>query len=1002
MRRNVAIGVVVLLLLGLVVWWKFLRGGDDNTSGVGATAAGSGSAITGSGTRGSKQAPATKVALSGRVTRKSDGTGVAGAIVSITQKRSIEAMFDRGRGLDEAPTATTDKDGRWTLTDVGPGAYTLGATGPLLLPAARPVTVGDKAIDGLDFALDAGGAIASGTVSDVLGGPIPGAKVHARRQRNNPFTTDADIVASTDDKGAYQLALPPGDFVFVASHEAYTPGTRYFEMTTESVVIDFTLTPGATIRGQVVTTDGTPVPDANVAASEGGPNINLAAFSAGDVTDEKGNFTLKSLSPGALSLTAIGGGYSTVSPTIVEVGIGEQVDGVRVVVEKGFSISGKVVEKGTTKGIAGVRVGVFSIAASEAGMAREPSSEDGSFVIQGLRPAAYMAFAIGEEVMPEVGKNVEIVDKDVDDVIVEMASGVTLTGFVQPPGVANVSISPTMIGLGNMFEVAKSVLVRGESDETGAFTLKHAPAGAFKLEATTQDGRAGETPIVIENVDKSGLIVKLDERASIAGRVIDSTGAVVTDVEVHASPKAEKNAGFSFRMGGNQGGSSRTRKDGTFLIVGLDGGKHDVRVTDGRGRVAWASPPNKDKPNAPMEMDIKAGTKLTGVTLTVETRDGSIKGTVVMPDGKPAPDTWITITKERPKPKDDKKPDREDFDSDEMRSRWRGAGYAPVITNAEGRFSIEKLRRGTYKVVGENAKGSARGQKDSVKTGDTITLQLGRLGTLTGKVTVNGTPVSPYDIDCDPTTRDAFTSHEKRVTEKTGVYTLDRLPPGEYACNVVADAGKATAKVTVPAGDVTLDIVLVPWASVTGTVVSVLSGEPVVGVKLFANPEGGGSDRQAITELLGGKGPTSDARGAFTIARVSPGPGSLVVMPATGGFQPLAQQKFEAKAGQKLDVGAIKIVPPRVGDAGTIGIGTDTENDKLTVADVKEGGPAEAAGVRVGDRITTINGIDVATLTPAIAQNLIGSGNMSVGQKFVLGIERAGAVQQVTVVSVKW
>lgn len=66
-----------------------------------------------------------------------------------------------------------------------------------------------------------------------------------------------------------------------------------------------------------------------------------------------------------------------------------------------------------------------------------------------------------------------------------------------------------------------------------------------------------------------------------------------------------------------------------------------------------------------------------------------------------------------------------------MRSQWRGSGYAPVITNAEGRFSIEKLRRGTYKVVGESAKGSARGQKDGVKTGDTITLQLGRLGTRT-------------------------------------------------------------------------------------------------------------------------------------------------------------------------------------------------------------------------------------------------------------------------------
>jgi hypothetical protein len=1006
-RRNVAAGVVLLLLLALVVWWKFLRGSDDSATTASGDASGSGTVAARSAKSGGANAAATKVTLSGRVTRKSDGTGVAGAYISISQKVTIEAMLNRARGKEEAPLATTDKDGRWKLEGVASGSYTLGATGPALLPGSRAIVVGALSMDNIDFVLESGGAIASGTVSDVLGGPIPGAKVQARRNNNNPFSNEADIVAFTDDKGTYQLALPPGDLVFFASHEAYTGDTRFVEMTNESIVVDFTLTPGATIRGQVVTTEGKPVPDANVAASpEGGPSINIASFAAGDVTDDKGEFTLKSLAPGALSLTAVGGGYSTVSPTVVEVGIGEQVDGVRVVVEKGFSISGRVVEKGTTKGIPGVRVGVFSIAASQAGMGRNPSGEDGSFTIEGLRPAPYMVFAIGDEVMPEVGKSVELVDKDVKDVLVEMATGVTITGFVQPGTVASVSISPTMVGLGNMFEVAKSILVRAESDETGAFTLKHAPPGTFTLEAETQDGRAGEIPLVIENVDKSGVIVKLDERASIAGRVVDSTGAIVTDVTVHATKREKDGGNFTIRMGNRGGNSSvRTRKDGTFLIVGLDEGKHELRVTDGRGRLAWATPTNKDKPAAPIEIDVKATEKKTNVTLTVETRDGSIRGVVVMPDGKPAPDTWISISKDRPRKTDtgDKKPDGEDFDSDEMRS-WRGGDIAPVITNAEGRFSIEKLRRGTYRVVGENAKGSARGQKEGVKTGETITLQLGRLGTLTGKVTVDGKPVSPYDIDCDPVVREGWSSHEKRVTEKTGVYTLERLPPTEYSCNVTADAGQATAKVTVPAGDATLDIALVPWATVSGTVVSVLTGQPVEGVKLVASADGGRGigDRQSLTDLLGGKGPTSDASGAFTVPRVSPGPGSLMVMPATGGFRPLAQQKFEAKAGQKVDVGAIKIIPPRTGEAGTLGIGTDTEGDKLTVADVKEGGPGAAAGVQLGDRIVSINGLDVATLTPAIAQALIGSGNMDVGQKFMLGIERAGAVQQVLVVAAKW
>ena len=71
----------------------------------------------------------------------------------------------------------------------------------------------------------------------------------------------------------------------------------------------------------------------------GPPLADLGGGGDGDATafcDEEGNFVLRGLDSGALDLKAIGRGYSSNDPTIVEVGMGEEVDGVRVVVDRAY------------------------------------------------------------------------------------------------------------------------------------------------------------------------------------------------------------------------------------------------------------------------------------------------------------------------------------------------------------------------------------------------------------------------------------------------------------------------------------------------------------------------------------------------------------------------------------------------------------------------------------------------------------------------------------------
>ena len=109
-----------------------------------------------------------------------------------------------------------------------------------------------------------------------------------------------------------------------------------------------------------------------------------------------------------------------------------------------------------------------------------------------------------------------------------------------------------------------------------------------------------------------------------------------------------------------------------------------------------------------------------------------------------------------------------------------------------------------------------------------------------------------------------------------------------------------------------------------------------------------------------------------------------------------------ATDGERLDLGTIKIVPPRTGEAGTLGMGTEITEGALVVDSVKPGGPAEGAGVRVGDKIASINGIPVAELTAELAKTLLASGTVGVGQSFQLGVDRAGTAAQITVIAVAW
>ena len=911
------------------------------------------------------------------MTRTSDGAGIPGAVVSIAPAE-LMAMLVK----NDVPTmvAITDANGVWKAPRVRPGAYVVAASATGYLPSAHEkLTVGSgEQRSGVDIKLTAGGTVIRGTVTDVGGGPVGEARITANPDGMPELFGHADFIAITAADGHYEITLPDGDFVLTASHDDYRADRENIQVAGTSLTVDFKLVPGAVVRGQVVARDSNePVPNALVRGEREGRGGDSTA-----IADEHGNFTLRGLGSGTINISALGRGYASASPTEVAVGIAEQVDGVKVVVDRAYSISGRVVRKGKqSAGLPGVTLGAFSIAAKSFGIALEPSADDGSFEIVGLKRGSYMLFAVGEGSVPDVGKNVEIVDKDVKDVVIELDAGVTIAGRVEPPTAgAKITVSPTAsIGLANMFEAAKAALVHADTDASGAFTLKNVPSGSFTIEAAAKDGRAGSAPVLVAAVDQNGLVVKLEPRASVSGRVVDTSGKPAAGIKVD-SDRLDDDDRMKFSFGGRRDNTT-TAPDGSFKLVGLDAGKYRIKAIADRDD--YFSVKKDKKSPAAIELDLAATTTKTGVTLTIEARDGVIRGVVIGPDRKPAGDAWVTAHRAR---------DTSDMPARFSSRRWGGS--TPVLTNADGQFTVTKLERGTYDLVVEGPRGASHAEKPGVKTGDSATIQLLSLGTLTGKVTVAGALVVKYEIEC----KSPNGQREKQIEAKDGAYELDRLPPGAYECEVEADAGMATAKVDVAAGPTQRDFALTRWATVTGVVVSVLDKKPVSGVLVFA---GNDMSEKRFVSALTGTAPKTDANGRFVVERVALGKGKAVVM-GTEGFQPIGTRDYTASEGQRVDLGNIEVVPPRTGDAGTFGFSTNIENDKLLVASVKDGGPAAGAGVHVGDRITAINGRDVATLTLPIAALLLTSGNVGIGQPVMLTLDRGGTPLQVSLVSVKW
>jgi hypothetical protein len=1060
--RLIALILLALVLIGAGAWWTWGRdAGPETDSSADPEPLVDSSredALEAKQARRRDAAPLERVIVGGRVTRKADGAGVRGATILLARKGLVQGQAPTPGQPTIPLTATTDASGDWRLVDVEPGRYLLSATAAGFLPATRTDLRLVSGIDqlALDLVVEPGGQRLSGHVTDIGGGPIEGVLIQVTD------TTDIDLgfgraplAAMTDEDGRYALQVAKGRYALTTWHTDYVGAARQTELHEGPREEDFELVPGGTIEGVVLARpEGEPVAGALVTFADsrsggggnaGGFTTNIASDGARVISDEQGRFVIRGVRSGVVTLSARAPGHASATPIEVPLGIGEQVGGVELWVEPAFTLAGFVVPRGDPEGaIEGVLVGAWQMSPPTLIVAIAPTGDDGYFEIQGVRAGAWQVGALDEDhLMVLTGASATVKDQDVRDLILELDEGLRIRGRVDPPQPAKISVQmdPGSISLGNMVAGIMDTFAGDHTDERGEFEVGPVAGGGtfgtrkLKLTAFADSGDRGEIEVEIGRDDLADIVIPLTPRATVAGTVLDDRGAPQTHVSVEIRPveRAPGSGNFSMNLGGDA--DSPTSEEGGFAVRGLDLGKHQVVVEDGKGRALdWAEGLNPDGIDQPLAIDITDTVNTQFLALRVVPRDGVITGAVLDGEGLPVADAWVTASldegaqtlrrasstsaKPRPEERVGVVPDepKESSSLDWSRSSW--FAEPPVLTDENGFFTIQDLRRGgTYQVVAEGERGGARAVARAVAPGSRITLTLESLTTIAGRVIRQGKPVERYTLKLrGPVQR------EQQVYDAAGEFRVERLDPGAYTVSVKTDEGHGEAEVEVESGakaNVTIEIE--GWAVLTGELVVAASGEPMVGIAVHAIADSGDMDPEVGLGFLLGKGPKTDKQGKFRIDKVASGKGSVGFLDSgaslAGGGE-VAEVAYDVEAGETLDLGTIQGLPTSdvpVEERGTLQLGTrvatfaqrprppgteleqpaepaDEDADegplRLWVFSVEVGGVADLAGLEPGDEILTIDGQSVASLGASTAQTLLSRSRLRVGQSVRLESER--------------
>ncbi len=671
-------------------------------------------------------------------------------------------------------------------------------------------------------------------------------------------------------------------------------------------------------------------------------------------------------------------------------------------------ISGRVRDMLSDRGVADVTVtfAVIALAESAASSATTSSStsssfgpgtltaefdtvstEDGHYRLT-LPAGRYKIRASGADVvaLPETGTHLHVAagtepngdsDRRVDNVDIHVVRLARIHGRV-----ADEHGRPlAAIRVGHHTRIFEQIL---DSDDTvpvgeaisatdGAFTLQ-VPPGAVRLTAEG-DGRPQATTVVhwvAPGSDLRGIEILMPAGAEITGQVVDPAGTPVPEARIVAEAQRSTDTDADADARARQPGQAPEARhlvaegysddDGQFHLRHLPPGT--VHLT------ATAAGHGASKPVAA----VAAPTTQTARSWTLRLRPlAEIAGHVNDDGGNAIAGAAISVACDRNAPPSGSGSGSVRVDIADASLTLGTFETDPATTDDGGHFRMAAPKGGRCGLTVR-----AAGYTDlhhriprPIKATTSVTLTMLRAGAIAGHVTGGGIPrrnilvraerqgflpqtESANNAKADRNPDAAWLQRQVRSATGDGRFTIDDVPPGRYTVTAAAPGfapAEARDIIVRPGNTSRTTIELSPGASIAGTVRDEDSGRPVSGALIRTST---GSETAVAY---------SDADGRFTIADIRPGRRSVEVQhPAhigriISGLVLVAGEEHPLE----VTVTAIPFGADQTIEFAGIGAALAQGDRGLVVQQLLPRGPAESAGIQVGDIVVTIDGAQTAT-----------------------------------------
>jgi len=863
-----------------------------------------------------------------------------------------------GGGFREPTCATTGADGRFRLSGLLPGSYSVDSGAPRFIPGryrdARQVTAVRLALGetrtGIDITLQPGGVEVSGTVKDIGGGPVAGAWVRTSMQaRPDSVAARARSLAN----GSFRLWVAPGNLDLFARADGYADGWRRSAAPSQSV--DILLTPGSSLSGRVVDVGtGRAVAGARVSAVLHRKDSDLDSLSGtriAAVADADGRFRFSRLAPGRYKPAAMSpSGYGEASESVL-LGLGQSAEGVIIELHPAQSVSGRVVVAGDGAPCAEGLVHLDEVDGAQ--FRRETIDADGRVSFGGILPGRYRVSVTCAGIDAASAHPDVVVAADAPPAEQRWVVGgrkATIRGTVRSASgapVAHATVRAEARAWEGGQPAAWGTFTSSEPD--GTFQLRRIRGGTYELKALAADHPTTTDPVVVtvSEGEVATADIRLDAGGDVAGDVVDQRGQPVANMFVQAQRTGEGRRGDVVMGGG--GHESLTGQDGSFLLRGLRPGSYQLRAQQGG---PGGRPGVMGRHDMPV-VEVAAG-QTARARIVVENQTGVIRGRVVDENGKAITDAFVGC-------------EREPEDGPHGRGTYRAPRWlfegTSTVTDTDGGFVIDKLNPATY-TVRAYRRGGGEGQVERVATGGSVTVTIRPTGSIAGSLESDGR--LPDEFTLRLADRATGFSRSERFFRTAGQFVLRDLPSGSFNVSVKAVEGTAAARAQLAASQDMIGLVirLAGRARVTGRLVAFDGSTPLAGYFIHVSerdPLGGFSYRYEGVEQ-----PRSGSDGRFVLEGAPSGrvrigaysglddaPHGGVVRPAilAPGNNDVGDLRASPEPGARIgDLGFELAPPPQDADPATA---------SPTVAAIRPDGPAAKSGLQVGDTIVSIDGNDL-------------------------------------------